>query len=99
EMENAPPRPRPRSSSPPGAQVADAEDPRDRGARRGRDTKLVLARNLKFESTPLQRRVSVSHRPGRCRSRTAAFARVCAARLASRAVETRRPEQYRLSGS
>src|SRR6516165_8386721 len=32
------------------------------------------------------------HRPGRWRSRTEAFARVCATRLAARSAETRRPE-------
>jgi hypothetical protein len=47
-----------------------------------------------FESVFLQRSV-FSHRPGRCRPRTAAFVGVCAARLAARSAETRRPEQYR----
>jgi hypothetical protein len=54
-----------------------------------------VTRDRWFESGSLQRRVRVSHRPGRCRSRTAGFARVCAARLAARSAETRRVEQYR----
>jgi hypothetical protein len=37
----------------------------------------------------LQRRVRGSHRPGRCRSRTVAFARLCAARLAAPSAEER----------
>ena len=37
----------------------------------------------------LQRRVGGSHRPGRCRSRTVAFARLCAARLAAPSAEER----------
>src|ERR1700753_3435280 len=34
---------------------ADSEDHRDRDVRRGRDTKLVVARNRWFESSSLQR--------------------------------------------
>ena len=56
---------------------------------------LPAAGDRRFESISLQRRIRVSHRPGRCRSRTAGFARVCAARLAARSAETRRVEQYR----
>jgi len=61
---------------------------------RRRHTKIALSAVRARRGTegsnpfPLQRRVRVSHRPGRCRSRTAAFARVCAARLAARSAET-----------
>ena len=48
------------------------------------------SRNWKFESSSLQQTVRVSHKPGRCRSRTAGFTRVCAAGLVARSAETRR---------
>jgi len=60
-----------------------------------REIRCSVLAYWKFESISLQRRVRVSHRPGRCRSRTAPFARVCAPRLTVRSAETRRIEQYR----
>jgi hypothetical protein len=60
------------------------------GARKSGDNPSFTASAYwKFESTPLQRTVRVSHRPSRCRSRTARVARVCAAGLAARSAETR----------